>query len=149
MKMRCNLWKFLLLGLLTISVNVLTLGSAWAEQPIKVVYDLSEGLEQASRAVANIRNELTAEPNTKIVVVTHGDGIKLLLEGAMDSRGRPFGAMVAALTSQGVDFRICNNTLTAYNIPATKVVPEAKIVPSGVAEVVRLQAREGYAYMHP
>lgn len=30
-----------------------------------------------------------------------------------------------------------------------KVVMEAKIVPSGVAEVARLQAKEGFAYLKP
>jgi intracellular sulfur oxidation DsrE/DsrF family protein len=29
------------------------------------------------------------------------------------------------------------------------VVPDAKIVPSGVAEVARLQSREHYAYLKP
>jgi len=128
----------------------LTLGaSARAESPIKVVYDLAEGLEQASRAIANIRNELVAEPNTKVIVVTHGEGVRFLLEGATDSRGRSYRAMVAALVLQGVEFRVCNNTLTTFNIPPTNVVSEAKIVASGVAEVARLQAREGYAYIHP
>ena len=32
---------------------------------------------------------------------------------------------------------------------ASKVAMEAKIVPSGVAEVARLQAREGFVYLRP
>jgi uncharacterized protein len=144
---RRSFCKFLFAGLLTLGMNAVA--SAQAQEPIKAVFDISEGLDQASRAIANIRNELAAEPGVKIVVVTHGDGIKFLLEGAVDSRGRPFGAMAAALAAQGVEFRVCNNTLTAFNIPASMVIPQAKIVPSGVAEVLRLQAREGYAYFHP
>jgi len=119
------------------------------EPPVKVVYDVSEGLDQASRALVNVRNELRAEPNSKIVVVTHGDGVKFLLDGAVDSRGRQFEAIVSALASQGVEFRVCNNTLNGLNIPASKVILEAKVVPSGVAEVARLQSRESYAYIHP
>jgi intracellular sulfur oxidation DsrE/DsrF family protein len=57
--------------------------------------------------------------------------------------------MVAALVSQGVEFRVCNNTLNAFNIEPNKVIQEAKVVPSGVAEVARLQSREGYVYIHP
>lgn len=136
-------------GLLAIGMSTLAVGPAWAEPPIKVVYDVSEGLEQGSRALANVHNELRAEPNTKITVVTHGDGIRFLLDGAVDSRGRSYEAMVAALVSQGVEFRVCNNTLNAFNIEPTKIIQEAKVVPSGVAEVARLQAREGYAYIHP
>jgi hypothetical protein len=32
---------------------------------------------------------------------------------------------------------------------ASAVIPEATIVPSGVAEIGRLQAREGYVYLKP
>jgi intracellular sulfur oxidation DsrE/DsrF family protein len=116
---------------------------------VKVVYHLSEGNDQSSRALANIRNHLQADPTAKIVVVTHGDGIKFLLDGAQDRNGQTYDAPVAALAGRGVEFKVCNNTLTARNIPANKVLMDAKIVPSGVAEVARLQAREGYVYLHP
>ena len=41
------------------------------------------------------------------------------------------------------------SALTAFQIPKEKLALEAKIVPSGVAEVARLQAKEGYAYIRP
>jgi intracellular sulfur oxidation DsrE/DsrF family protein len=132
--------------------GVLAMGlcaSALAAGEVKVVYHLSEGLDQASRALANIRNHLQADPEAKIVVVTHGDGIKFLIDGAQDRNGAPYDAAVGALASRGVEFRVCNNTLVTRNIPANKVSMDAKIVPSGVAEVARLQAKEGYAYLHP
>ena len=116
---------------------------------VRVVYHLSEGIAQASRAMNNIRNHLVAEPKAKIVVVTHGPGIDFLLDGAKDSKGREFSGMVSDLASKGVQFRVCNNTLTSRNIDANKVSMEAKIVPSGVAEVARLQAKEGYVYLKP
>ncbi|MBV8666076.1 MAG: DsrE family protein [Burkholderiaceae bacterium] len=120
-----------------------------AHSPIKAVFDLGEGLEQASRAIANIRNELAIEPDAKIVVVAHGEGVKFLLEGATDSHDRPYAAMVAALSKQGVEFRVCNNTLNNFHIAPERVIPEARIVPAGIAEVLRLQAREGYVYFKP
>jgi intracellular sulfur oxidation DsrE/DsrF family protein len=135
-------------GLMALAAAALSAPAIAADQ-IKVVYHLSEGLDQASRALPNIRNHLQAEPNTKIVVVTHGEGIRFLLEGAKDRNGKPYDAAVAALASQGVEFKVCNNTLTAHNIPASRVLLEAKIVPSGVAEVARLQAKEGFVYLHP
>ena len=141
----CNFFKFLLGGLLALGLS----GLAAAEPQIRVVYDVSQGLEQASRALVNARNELRAEPDTRIVIVTHGEGIRFLLVGAVDGRGRSFEAIVAALAAQGVEFRVCNNTLEGLNIAPSKVIAAAKIVPSGVAEVVRLQAREGYAYFQP
>jgi intracellular sulfur oxidation DsrE/DsrF family protein len=123
--------------------------SAFAADQIKVVYHMADGIEQAMRGLANIRNELRAEPNTKITVVALGDGIQFLLKGTKDRNGKPFDAAVAALSEQGVEFRICNNTLTAHNVPASDVMPQAKIVPAGVVEVVRLQAKEGYVYFRP
>ena len=138
-------------ALLLAVVGLLSCATAMAAETsaVKVVYHLSEGNDQSSRALANIRNHLQADPTAKIVVVTHGDGIKFLLDGAQDRNGQTYDAPVAALASRGVEFKVCNNTLTARNIPNTKVLMDAKIVPSGVAEVARLQAREGYVYLHP
>lgn len=119
------------------------------QQPVKVVYHINEGLEQASNGLRNIRNHLTADPTAKIVVVTHAAGINFLLEGAQDKNGNPYEAAVDDLVSRGVEFRVCNFTLQSRKIDKSKVYPEAKIVPSGVAEVARLQAKEGYAYLKP
>jgi uncharacterized protein len=120
---------------------------SWAE--IKVVYHLTEGLPQASRAIGNIRNHLAADPSVKIVVVTHGQGIDFLLDGATNQAGQPFAGSVSDLVGKGVDFRVCNNTLVARNISPDKLLMEAKVVPAGVAEVAKLQAKEGFVYLRP
>lgn len=122
---------------------------ALAQDGVKVVYHVNEGVQQASRAIGNIRNHLAAEPRTRIVVVTHGPGIDFLLDGAQDAQGRPFSGAVGDLAGKGVAFRVCNNTLTARGIAKDKVAMEAQVVPSGVAEVGRLQAREGFVYLRP
>jgi hypothetical protein len=120
-----------------------------ANDPIKTVYHMSEGIPQASRAIANIRNHLAADPTAKIVVVAHGLGIDFLLQGATNQMDQPFAGAIADLANQGVEFRVCNNTLTARKIDPNRVAMEATIVPSGVAEVARLQAREGFVYLRP
>ena len=130
----------LLFGLLACTLS-------WSQ--IKVVYHLVDGIPQASRAIGNIRNHLTADPSTKIVVVAHGAGIDFLLDGANNVAGQSFASSVSDLVAKGVDFRVCNNTLTARNISPDKVLMEAKIVPAGVAEVARLQAQEGFVYLRP
>ena len=131
---------FLLTGLLASALS-------WAE--IKVVYHLSEGIPQASRAIGNIRNHLSADPTAKIVVVTHGLGIDFLLEGATNQMDQPFSGSVSDLVSKGVEFRVCNNTLVARKISADKLLMETKVVPSGVAEVAKLQANEKFVYLRP
>ena len=122
---------------------------AQAQDAIKVVYHMSEGIPQASRAINNIRNHLNADPSAKIVVVTHGLGIDFLLDGATNQMEQPFAGAIGELAARGVEFRVCNNTLVSRKIDASKVAMEAKIVPSGVAEVARLQAREGFVYLRP
>lgn len=128
-------------------LGLLLTSAAWAQ--VKVVYHLSEGVPQASRAIGNIRNHLAADPSTKIVVVTHGAGIDFLLDGAATPANQPFAGAIGELANRGVEFRVCNNTLTSRSIAREKVVMEASIVPSGVAEVARLQAKEGFVYLRP
>ena len=131
---------FLISGILACSLSM---------AQIKVVYHLSEGIPQASRAIGNIRNHLQADPTAKIVVVTHGLGIDFLLDGATNQLDQPFAGSVSDLVAKGVEFRVCNNTLVSRKIPLDKVQMEAKVVPSGVAEVAKLQAKEGFVYLRP
>jgi intracellular sulfur oxidation DsrE/DsrF family protein len=131
--------------------GILLIGISWmaSAQDIKVVYHVNTGIETASTILGNVRNHLNADPSVKITVVTHGPGIDFLLEGAKDSKGREFSGLVSELAAKGVQFRVCNNTLESRNIDSGQVLLEAKIVPSGVAEVARLQAKEGFVYLKP
>ncbi|TSE19436.1 DsrE/DsrF-like family protein [Tepidimonas alkaliphilus] len=140
-----KLWRCWMMWLASLTLTM----TAQAAEPIKVVYHLSEGIPQATRAIGNIRNHLNADPSAKIVVVAHGLGIDFLLEGATNQQDQPFAGAIAELANRGVEFRVCNNTLVARRIDANKLVPEAKVVPSGVAEVAKLQAREGFVYLRP
>jgi intracellular sulfur oxidation DsrE/DsrF family protein len=140
--------RLLILLLSVLALTLAVTGSACAAE-VKVVYHMSDGIDQASRGLASIRNHLRAEPDTKIVVVALGEGIRFLIKGATERNGRPFDTAVTALAKQGVEFRVCNNTLTAHNVAPSELVPEITLVPAGVAEIARLQAREGYAYIRP
>jgi intracellular sulfur oxidation DsrE/DsrF family protein len=132
------------------TATVLFLTCLFAQaQDIKVVYHVNSDVNTASAVLGNVRNHLNADHTAKITLVTHGPGIDFLLEGAKDNKGREFSGMVADLAGKGVQFRVCNNTLVTRNIDPSKVAMEAKIVPSGVAEVARLQAKEGYVYLKP
>ena len=139
-----------MLRTLLFTLGLLFFGAAFAaDGPVKVVYDMVEGLAQASRAIGNIRNHLDADPTVEIVVVAHGAGIDFLLDGAVDAKGQPYAGAIGELANRGVKFQVCNNTLVTRGIPKDKIVLEASVVPSGVAEVARLQAKEGYAYLRP
>ena len=131
-----------------IMASVFCVGAALA-QDVKAVYHVNTGVETAAAILNNVRNHLNADPKAQIAVVTHGPGIDFLLEGAKDSQGREFSGAVGELAGRGVQFRVCNNTLTTRKIEPSRVLMESKIVPSGVAEVARLQSREGYVYLKP
>ena len=60
-------------------------------------------------------------------------------------------AKISGLKDQGVGFEVCSNTLKGKKIdPEADLydVDSADIVPSGVAELARLQAM-GYTYIKP
>jgi intracellular sulfur oxidation DsrE/DsrF family protein len=121
--------------------------SAEAAYQERVVYHVNDAA-LARIAMRNIDNHLSASPEARIVVVTHGKGIDFLLNDAKDERGA-YAPQVAALREKGVDFRVCRNTLRGRNLADDAVIMEANVVPSGVAEIGRLQAREGYVYLKP
>lgn len=135
--------KFLLAFLLSLSVTF-----ASAQGP-GVVYHITTGVDTVAAAMSNIQNHLSADPSVKIVVVTNGPGIDFLISDAKDSKGREFSGAVADLAGQGVEFRVCNNTLVTRNLDPDSLLMESKLVPSGVAEAARLQLKEGFAYIKP
>lgn len=120
-----------------------------AQEPVKVVYHMTLGIDESQRGIGNVRNHLTADPTAKIVVVGNGNGVEFMLDGAKDRNGNPFDIAIQDLKSRGVEFRLCNNTLVQRKIDRTRVIPEVQIVPSGVEEAARMQAREGFAYLRP
>lgn len=146
-------YKFLLISLFVAAANVgapVALADAMPSvQPAsqeKVVYHIND-MGPVRAALKNIENNLNASPGTNIVVVSHGKGINFLLNDAADDKG-PFEPMVAHLKARGVTFDVCNNTLKSRGLDDMNVIKEAQIVPSGVAELVHLQAK-GYAYVKP
>ena len=118
------------------------------DKQIKAVYHVNTDVDTIPAILNNVRNHMSADPTAKIIVVTHGKGINFLLQDAKDSQGHEFSGNVSDLVSKGVEFDVCNNTLVGRNIDPSRLLLEAKIVPSGVAEVAKLQAL-GYVYLKP
>ena len=117
--------------------------------PVKAVYHMNEGVEHAPLFLRNIRNHLGVDPKAKIVVVTHARGVDFLFDGAKDKNGNPYNIRVEELKQRGVQFDVCEITLRNRKLKRSQFIPEATFVPSGVAEITRLQQREGYAYLRP
>jgi intracellular sulfur oxidation DsrE/DsrF family protein len=117
--------------------------------PDRVVYHVNDAGAQAVGALRNINNHLEVNPQARIVVVTHAQGVDFLFEGAKDRNGNPYNIAIEELKRRGVKFDVCEITLRNRKLGRNQFIPEATFVPSGVAEITRLQQREGYAYLRP
>jgi intracellular sulfur oxidation DsrE/DsrF family protein len=117
----------------------------------KVVYHIDNAEAQATKGLRNVRNHLDVAPDTKIVVVTHAEGIDFLMEGAKDKKNPniDYPSLVSALKARGVRFEVCEITLRNRNLKKEQFIMDADFTPSGVVRIGQLQAREHYAYIKP
>ncbi len=126
------------------------LGSASASAQDKVVYHIDHAANQGLKGLRNIRNHLDVAPDTKIIVVTHAEGVDLLMEGAKEEKSKTeYAPLVSALKARGVRFEICEITLKNRSLKKDQFVLDADYTPSGVARIGQLQSRENYAYIKP
>lgn len=119
-----------------------------AADPIKAVYHVNEP-DKVWTALRNIQNHLRDDPSVRIVLVANGGGIDFLLKDATDKQGTPFQPTLSELAGKGVTFKVCRNTLAARKLTDDAVVEKAVVIQAAVAEIARLQQREGYAYLKP
>ena len=132
--------------LLVLTLTTAT-GLAWAQD--KVIYHIDDATTQGLKGLRNIRNHLDTDPAAKITVVTHANGVDLLMEGAKDANGGAFAGPIAALVARGVKFEICEITLKNRNLKKEQFILGPSVTPSGVVRIANLQAREQYAYIKP
>lgn len=143
--------RLMLIRALLVAVGlVLGIGAAPAFAQDKVVYHIDDSAVQGLKALRNIRNHLDVAPKTKIVVVTHADGVDMLMEGAKDPKsGAEYAPLIAALKAEGVGFEVCEITLKRRNLSKDRFILDADFTPSGVVRITELQAHEHYAYIKP
>jgi len=124
-------------------------GAALAQD--KVVYHIDNAEAQATKGLRNVRNHLDVAPDTKIIVVTHAEGVDFLMEGAKDKKNPniDYASLVSALKARGVRFEVCEITLRNRNLKKEQFIMDAEFTPSGVARIGQLQTREKYAYIKP
>lgn len=117
----------------------------------KVVYHNNGSSEPHyfRQLLGNVKNHLDAvgDDNITLVVVGNGAGIDLLQQANTDTE---LSDRIDALRGRGVRFLVCANTLKARDIGVEALygATEADVVPSGVAEIARLE-QEGFVYIHP
>ncbi|MET0066817.1 MAG: DsrE family protein [Candidatus Thiodiazotropha sp.] len=129
----------------------------------KVVYHINyDDPKLQTGAMRNIQNHINAvgAENLDLKVVLHGNGLALLIypdslaklpKFAHANASDTMTARIDGLKSQGVSFQVCQNTVKGRNVDVAADlydVDQADIVPSGVAELAKLQA-QGYTYIKP
>ena len=127
-------------------VLVLCAGAAFAQD--KVVYHFDNAVAQGLKGLRNVRNHIDTDPTAKITVVTHAEGVDMLMEGAKSANGTEYAPLVSALKSRGVTFEICEITLKNRGLKKDQFIQEADFTPSGVVRIAKLQL-QGYAYIKP
>ena len=121
-----------------------------AASPTKVVYHIDDAESQGLKGLRNIRNHLDVSPTTQIIVVTHANGIDMLMEGAKDKKNNvEYAPLIGALKSRGVRFEVCEITLKNRGIKKDVFILDADFTPSGVVRIADLQAKDHYAYIKP
>ncbi|MDO9073665.1 MAG: DsrE family protein [Rubrivivax sp.] len=132
--------------LIATAVLVVAAGTTWAQD--KVVYHVDNATLQGLKGLRNMRNHLDVDPAAKITVVTHADGVDMLMEGAKAANGTEYAPLIGALKARGVVFEICEITLKNRNLKKEQFIQEAEFTPSGVVRVAKLQV-QGAAYIKP
>lgn len=125
---------------------------AWGQSSAQdmVVYHIDNAQMQGLKGLRNIRNHLDVAPDTKIVVVTHADGIDLLIEGSKDQKsGTEYAPLIGALKSRGVQFEVCEITIKTRGISKDVFLLDADFTPSGVVRIANLQYKDHFAYIKP
>ncbi len=118
----------------------------------KVVYQNDGGWPDDhayfTRLLRNLTNHLNAvDGRAQIDVVDFGAGVKLF---QMANTDQSLAASIDALRGRGVRFLMCHNTLEGLGLTPAALykVGAGDVVPSGVAELARLQGL-GFVYLHP
>ena len=145
-----------------LTLLALALGASWPATVVagaaayddqKVVYH-NDGSQTDSRKyfnllLGNIGNHIAAvgQDHIQVRVVDLSGGVDLLQQASVEPE---LAQKIEHLRGQGVVFLVCKNTLAARNIDWHTLygVKEGDLVPSGVAEIAKLQ-QQGYSYLHP
>lgn len=118
----------------------------------KVVYQNDGGLPDDKAYFERLMRHLSAhleatDGKVEIKVVSFAAGVKLFQMAKTDAA---LAGALDRLRAKGVRFMVCRNTMRGMGLKPEDLygVRGEDIVPSGVAEIARLQGL-GYVYIHP
>jgi len=101
----------------------------------------ANALKKVEKILKEVGND--AEIEIEVVVVAHGAGIVLLVQGESEHADK-----IQSLIDRQVKFVACRNTLRDKSIAEDRLLPGVQVTASGAVEVLRKQ-REGFSYFKP
>ena len=107
----------------------------------KVVLQLTSNDPAVQKsALSHIYNISKAFDQIEIELVTHGNGIELLLKTSS------FENHLQKLQEEGVKLLVCKNALYEKKLSDSEVLPFCQVIPSAVAHLIMRQS-EGWSYL--
>ena len=114
----------------------------------KVVYQFNKAEEEYQNAVLFSVGAMLRKynDNIHIVVVGIGPGIHILAKKPKRAVSETIKQRVSSLSQYGVEFHACGNTMKGLGWTEEDILPLAKVVEVGAADLMELQ-EQGYAYL--
>lgn len=103
--------------------------------------------QKMNRILRQIARHHAGNPTIPARVILIAEGVRPAMEGAVDANGGDYSAQMEQLLMSGVRIFACENTLTSFNLSSDDLALGIETVPSGVAELGRLQAKAGWGYI--
>jgi intracellular sulfur oxidation DsrE/DsrF family protein len=110
------------------------------EHKLVMQFTKGDSVEQET-VLTQVGNIIAAWPNAKIEVVCHGSGLDLLVF----SKAK-FANRVADLTTKGVVFAACNNSMKRRKVKKEDLLQAATVVPSAMVELASKQ-EQNWSYV--
>jgi len=111
------------------------------------VYDVNYPDVQHLNGLAGFINNVNKVLPGKTVVVLHGPEIRVFANENYEKYQGIVDKM-AALSKEGVEFRMCNNAMHGAGFEAKDIAGFVTVIPAGFAEIASLQAK-GYQLILP
>ncbi len=114
----------------------------------KMLYQLNKDDTEYHKHVVNSAGAMIGKyaDNIDIVIACFGRGIHVLVKNPARPVDDEVREKIKSLAEQGVKFHACGRTLTAMNWTKDDLLPFAKLVDVGVADMMELQ-EQNYAYV--
>jgi len=103
--------------------------------------------QKMNRVLRQIARHQAGNPTVPARVILIAEGVRPAMEGAVDANGGDYSAQMEQLLMSGVRIFACENTLNSFNLSKDDLALGIETVPSGVAELGRLQVSEGWGYL--